>query len=141
MPYQQVTETPQLKPCILLLTGLWLIVPTAMGSGPAGAQTQPENTVGQQAHASALDSVSITYQKSASVRRVKTELRALPGISYQSRQDVAPRLQSRIRKNSEFAAFVKLVEATSDRKYSPEELRRLYLSFKEWSQNNGAPSQ
>jgi len=141
MPYQQVTETRRLKPCILLLTGLWLIVPTAMGSGPAGAQTQPENAIGQQAHTGALNGDSITYQQLASVRRVKTELRASPDIGYQSRQEVAPRLQSRIRKNSEFAAFVKLVEATSDRKYSPEELRKLYLSFKEWSQNNGAPNQ
>lgn len=58
-----------------------------------------------------------------------------------SRQTAAPRLQSRIKKNSEFAAFVKLVQATSKKKYSAEELLRLYLSYKDWSQNSGTQSQ
>lgn len=51
-----------------------------------------------------------------------------------ARQTVAPRLQSRIKKNTEFAAFVKLVQSTSSKKYSPEELLKLYLSYKDWSQ-------
>ena len=58
-----------------------------------------------------------------------------------SRQEVAPRLQSRIKKNSEFAAFVKLVQATSKKNYSPEELLALYLSYKDWSQKSTAQSQ
>ena len=58
-----------------------------------------------------------------------------------SRQDVAPRLRSRIKKNKEFAAFVKLLRATSNKKYTREELLRLYLSYKDWSQNSSAPSQ
>ena len=58
-----------------------------------------------------------------------------------ARQTVPPRLQSRIKKNSEFAAFVKLVQSTSNKKYSPEELLRLYLSYKDWSQTGSAQSQ
>jgi len=58
-----------------------------------------------------------------------------------ARQDVSPQLQSRIKKNSEFAAFVKLVQATSKKKYSAEEILRLYLSYKDWSQNSSAQSQ
>jgi TRAP transporter TAXI family solute receptor len=58
-----------------------------------------------------------------------------------SRQAVAPRLQSRIKKNSEFAAFVKLVQATSKKQYSPEEILKLYLSYKDWSQKTDAQSQ
>ena len=58
-----------------------------------------------------------------------------------SRQDVAPRLQSRIKKNTEFAAFVKLLRATSNKKYTREQLLRLYLSSKDWSQTSNAPSQ
>ncbi|MEO1160867.1 MAG: hypothetical protein AAFW74_10515, partial [Pseudomonadota bacterium] len=55
--------------------------------------------------------------------------------------EVAPRLQSRIRKNPEFAAFAKLLQATSDKKYSPEEIKRLYFDFKNWSLKNNARSQ
>ncbi len=58
-----------------------------------------------------------------------------------SRQTVAPRLQSRIKKNTEFAAFVKLVQSTSSKKYSPEELLKLYLSYKDWSQTSSAQNQ
>ena len=58
-----------------------------------------------------------------------------------SRQTVPPRLQLRFKKNSEFDAFVKLVQATSNKKYTPEELLTLYLSYKDWLQNSGAQSQ
>ncbi|MGB5213831.1 MAG: TAXI family TRAP transporter solute-binding subunit [Anderseniella sp.] len=51
-----------------------------------------------------------------------------------SRQVVPAGFNSKTKKNSEFAAFVKLVQSTSSKKYSPEELLKLYLSYKDWSQ-------
>jgi len=51
-----------------------------------------------------------------------------------SRQDIAPRLQSRITKNPDFAEFVKFLRADSNKNYSPEELLTLYLSYKDWLQ-------
>ncbi|MEM7633817.1 MAG: TAXI family TRAP transporter solute-binding subunit [Pseudomonadota bacterium] len=39
-----------------------------------------------------------------------------------------------VNKNSEFAAFVKLVQTTTNKKYSPNELLKLYLSYKDWSE-------
>lgn len=58
-----------------------------------------------------------------------------------SRQDVAPRLQSRIKKNPDIAKFVTLLLANSNKNYSPEELSTLYLSYKEWLQKSNAKSQ
>ena len=57
-----------------------------------------------------------------------------------SRQDVAPRRQSRIKKNSDFAEFEKMVRANSKKNYSPEELLTLYLSYKDWLQKGNAQS-
>ena len=57
-----------------------------------------------------------------------------------SRQDVAPRLQSRITKNPDFAEFVKLLRAASEKNYSQEELLTLYLSYKDWLQMRNTQS-
>ncbi|MGI9511800.1 MAG: hypothetical protein ACR2OL_02770, partial [Anderseniella sp.] len=40
----------------------------------------------------------------------------------------------KIENNTEFAAFVKLVQTTTNKEYSPEELLKLYLSYKDWSE-------
>ncbi|NNJ74654.1 MAG: hypothetical protein HKP56_05790 [Anderseniella sp.] len=119
-----------------------------MSAGPTGAQDQPENFAYQDVNAGTVTTItgnadrnSNTYLHLAKVFVVKNDLGEEPGIDDGSHQHVAPRLQSRIRKNPEFAAFVKLVRATSNKDYSPEELQRLYLSFKEWSHKNSAPSQ
>ena len=56
------------------------------------------------------------------------------------RQAVAARrviptgLKPKIENNSEFTAFVKLVQATTNKEYSPQELLKLYLSYKDWSE-------
>ena len=146
MPNSKFIPIP--KRCFLLLAGLWLIVPTAVSAGPAEAQDRPENVAYQHVNAGTVttitggaDSSSNIYLHLAKVFVIKNDLGEQPGIDDGSSQHVAPRLQSRIRKNPEFAAFVKLVRATSNKEYSPEELQRLYLSFKEWSHKNSAPSQ
>jgi TRAP transporter TAXI family solute receptor len=54
--------------------------------------------------------------------------------SVASRQVIPTGLKPKIQKNSEFAAFVKLVQSTTNKKYSPDELLRLYLSYKDWSE-------
>lgn len=43
-------------------------------------------------------------------------------------------LKPKIENNSEFAAFVKLVQATTNKEYSPDELLKLYLNYKDWSE-------
>lgn len=146
MPYPKVIQIP--KPCFLLLAGLWLVAPMALGTGPAGAHTQTENVFSQNENASTAaiiaggtDDASSTYRQLARVSKVTNELRGAPTISDGSHGFVAPRLQSRIKINPEFAAFVKLVRSTSDKKYSPAQLRKLYISFKEWSLKNDAQSQ
>ena len=146
MPNSKITPIP--KSCFLLLAGLLFIVPTVVSAAPAPGQDQPGNFRYQKVNAgtvtvSAGDAAgsSDIYLHLAKVLVVKNDLGGQPGIDDGSSQHVAPRLQSRIRKNPEFAAFVKLVRATSNREYSPEELQRLYLSFKEWSHKNSAPDQ
>ena len=58
------------------------------------------------------------------------------------RQAVAARrviptgLKPKIENNSEFTAFVKLVQSTTNKKYSPQELLKLYLSYKDWSEKH-----
>lgn len=138
MTYFRVTETRAIKPFFLRLTGLCLIALTAPSIGPVHAQGQLETVIRQDADDGTMPIITAGV---GSVFHVKNETRVSPGIGYQPRQHVAPRLQSRIRKNTEFAAFVKLVKATSDRQFSQQELRKLYLSYKEWSQNKDAPSQ
>lgn len=99
MLYVQIPLFPKLKPCILLLAGLWLIVLTALGTGPAEAQSQSENAIRQKANAGTVtvitggvDGVSNTYQQLASdlasVLDVKSELRVLPIIGYGSLQNI-----------------------------------------------------
>lgn len=146
MPNSKITPLP--NHCVLLLAGLLLGVPTAVCAGPAPAQDRSDNADYQNAITRTVtvisadaDSNSNPYLHLAKVFVVKNDLGEEPGIDDGSHQQVAPRLQSRIRKNSEFAAFVKLVKATSNKKFSAEELQRLYLSFKEWSHKNSAPSQ
>ena len=146
MPNSEITPIKQ--SCFLLLAGLWFIVPTVVSAASAPAQDQPGNFRYQKVNAGTVtasagdaDSNSNIYLHLAKVFVVKNDLGGQPGIDDGSSQHVAPRLQSRIRKNPEFAAFVKLVRATSNKEYSPEELRRLYLSFKEWSHKNSAPNQ
>ena len=117
MPFLKITENPKLSSCILLLAGLCIIVPAAPGAGPARAQSQ-------------ADPIHIGLNMSVE--------QAGDGSA---QQKVAPRLRSRIRKNPEFAAFAKLLQATSDKKYSTEEIKRLYLDFKNWSQKNNTRSQ
>ncbi|WP_108881461.1 TAXI family TRAP transporter solute-binding subunit [Anderseniella sp. Alg231-50] len=51
-----------------------------------------------------------------------------------SRQVIPTGLKPKIKKNSEFAAFVKLVQTTTNKEYSPNELLKLYLSYKDWSE-------
>ncbi|MEO1162019.1 MAG: TAXI family TRAP transporter solute-binding subunit, partial [Pseudomonadota bacterium] len=51
-----------------------------------------------------------------------------------SRKVIPTGLKPEIKKNSEFAAFVKLVQTTTNKKYSPNELLKLYLSYKDWSE-------
>jgi len=146
MPNPKIITIP--KRCFLLLAGLCLIVPTAVSAGSAEARDQPQNITYQHVNAGTVttitggaDSSSNTRLHLVTVLVVKNDLGEQPGIDDGSSQHVAPRLQSRIKKNPEFAAFVKLVRATSNKKYTPEELQRLYLSFKEWSHKNSAPSQ
>lgn len=146
MPNSKFIPIP--KRCFLLLAALWLVVPTAVSAGPAEAQDQLENLAFQHVNAGTVttitgeaDSSSNIHLHLAKIFVVKNNLGEEPGIDDGSRQHVAPRLQSRIRKNSEFAAFVKLVRATSNKEYSSEELQKLYLSFKEWSHKNSVPSQ
>ncbi len=52
-----------------------------------------------------------------------------------ARQAEAPKPQPAGGDNSEFSAFVKLIEATSKKNYTPEQLLKLYLSYKDWSQS------
>ena len=42
-------------------------------------------------------------------------------------------LKPEVENTSEFAAFVKLVQSTTNKEYSPAELLKLYLSYKDWS--------
>jgi len=119
-----------------------------VSAGPASAQDRTDNVNYQNANtrtmtviAAGADSSSNPYLHLAKILVLKNEPGDESGIGDMSRQEVAPRLQSRIRKNPEFAAFVKLVQATSKKQYSPEEIFKLYLSYKEWSQKPGAQSQ
>ncbi|MEM7636219.1 MAG: hypothetical protein AAF299_16765 [Pseudomonadota bacterium] len=138
MTYFRVTGTPAIKPLILRLTGLCLIALTADSISPVRAQAPLDNVIRQHANGGKMTVITAGLD---GVFHVKNELGVSPEIGHRPRQHVAPRLQSRIRKNTEFAAFVKLVKATSDRDFSPQELRKLYLSYKEWSQRQGAPGQ
>lgn len=139
MPYSEITRNPKLG--ILLLAGLCLIAPAVLSSEPAEAHYQPETIDHQKAHVRAAGNASATYSHLAKIIVLKNDMRAAPGNNDSAYQPVAPRLQSRIRKNSEFAAFVKLVRATSKRKYTAEELQKLYFSFKAWSYHNGTTDQ
>ncbi|MEM9473101.1 MAG: hypothetical protein AAGA00_14185 [Pseudomonadota bacterium] len=116
-----------------MLTGLWLIAPVALNPAVAGAQSQPEAAVHQNTNASGTVGRASPHLRLAKVIVLKNELRERAGSDDLSQQSVAPRLQSRIKKNSQFAAFVKLVRATSKRQYTAEELQKLYLKFKAWS--------
>ncbi len=51
-----------------------------------------------------------------------------------ARRVIPTALKPKIENNSEFAAFVRLVQATTNKKYSPQELLKLYLSYKDWSE-------
>ena len=99
MSYVQITAIPKLKSYILLLTGLWLIVITVLGTGPILAQSQSEKAIRERANAGTvtlitggIDGVSNTYQQLASdlasVLDVKSELRVLPIIGYGSLQNI-----------------------------------------------------
>ena len=99
MSYVQITAIPKLKSYILLLTGLWLIVLTVLGTGPILAQSQSEKAIRERANAGTvtlitggIDGVSNTYQNLASdlasVLDVKSELRVLPIIGYGSLQNI-----------------------------------------------------
>lgn len=117
----------------MLLAGLCLIMPAALSPAPAAAQDQPGNAVHRETGKDVTGGFSGTHLHLAKVIVLKNELRERAGSDDVPQQAVAPRLQSRIKKNSQFAAFVKLVRATSKRHYTAEELRKLYLSFKAWS--------
>lgn len=136
MPNSKTTTIP--KHCFLLLAGLWLVVPTAVSAGPAEPQIQPDTIDYRNVN---TDTSSTTGLHLAKVLVLKNEPDEEYGIGDVLRQRVAPRLQSRIKKNPEFAAFVKLVQATSEKQYSPEEMLKLYISYKEWSKKTGAQSQ
>ena len=139
MPHSEITR--HLKHGILLVAGLLLFVPATASAAPAGAHGHPEKAVNWNADTRGIDGIPRTYLRLAKVIVLKNELREAPDINDGLHQPVAPRLQSRIKKNSEFAAFVKLVRATSKRKYTAEELRKLYLSFKAWSYHNSTMGQ
>lgn len=140
MPYLKITENPRLTPRILLLAGFCLIVPAMPGNGPAWAQSLSEITVRQKANAGAVTIVGDLSVTTGPIRVGLSKGMEQAGDD-NARQNVAPRLQSRIRKNPEFAAFAKLLQATSKKKYSSKEIKRLYLDFKDWSLKNNHQSQ
>lgn len=139
MPYSKITRYS--KPALLFLAGLWLIAPAVVSAGPAGAQSLQGAIDHRQAYADGTQYTSRANIHLAKIIVLNNDLREAPGGHDGVYQPVAPRLQSRIRKNSEFAAFVKLVRATSKRKYTAEELQKLYLSFKAWSYHNSTTGQ
>lgn len=126
---------------LLLLAGLWLVVPMASSSAPAGAQNQPENAVHQKTDAGGANGISGAYLHLAEVIVLKNELRTTPGSDDEPHQVGAPMLQATTKNNPEFVAFAKLVRATSKRKFTMEEMRQLYLSFKAWSRRRSMPDQ
>ncbi len=143
MPNSKITPLP--KHCVLLLAGLLLGVPTTVSAAPAPTQDRADSVDASSrtmtVNADGTESSSTPYLQLAKILVLKNEPDGESGIGGLSRQQVAPRLQSRIRKNAEFAAFMKLVQATSKRPFSEKEIFKLYLSYKEWSQKTGAQSQ
>ena len=139
MPYPEIKQSCNRR--ILLLAGFCVFMPAAADAGPVSSQFQPEYIGHQIAPARGGDTVAGSHLHLAKIIVLKNELRARPGSDDMADQAVAPRLQSRIRRNSEFVAFVKMVRATSKRKYTAQELRDLFVSFKKWSHHNRRSNQ
>ncbi|WP_108879996.1 hypothetical protein [Anderseniella sp. Alg231-50] len=141
MLYLKLTEFHKLRPCTLLLAGFLMIVPTALNTGSTGTQSQSEITDRQKSNTDAVTVVASGNGLKVNTIQVGLSMGVDQVGDGNTRYNVAPRLQSRIRKNPEFAAFAKLLQATSNKKYSPEEIKRLYLDFKNWSLKNNTRSQ
>ena len=123
------------------MAGLWLIGPAVVSAGPAGAQNLQGAIDHRQTYAGSAGYRAAANLHLAKIIVLKNEVREAPGSQDGAYQPVAPRLQSRIRRNTEFAAFVKLVRTNSKRTYTTEELQKLFLSFKAWSYHNSAAGQ